>query len=414
MDNADDAGNQGAETRENEAVAATEAPPQNKPGGAKKGNSASNATKGKTPRKRKTPDEELKTIVETLSLRINEFSQATIHVKKLSTQMKTLSEEVQELKRQNEDKNEEQPGPSQAKQPRESVEDSSDDEEGADEEEYESGSEPEPTENVDEEIDSYLVTEETPESTVTQDFDDLDTYFRSNDQLGDELSEQIANITNRALRGTKEKEEDDKLKALIKKHPRPKNIPNLQVPQVDFVLWNDLTRDVKAVDFQMQKTNATLNQALIPIVKGMAHLKKKDTGPAFECIQDAMKILCHHIKANIAGRRERLKKELQLKFKPLSKNEASATCLFGDAFQESVKKLDSTKTSLTNSGRRFLHGGRKGGHHKNKSQNWNQTWNQNWNQQGYKKWPQQRSASQKFEKKNNNQFKKKHFNANRK
>ena len=102
----------------------------------------------------------------------------------------------------------------------------------------------------------------------------------------------------------------------------------------------------------MQKANANYNQALILIVKGMAHLKKKGTEMAYECIQDTMKTLSHHVKANIAGRRERIKK-LQSRYRPLRQNEVSATNLFGDNFQESVKKLASTKSKLTNTTRGF-------------------------------------------------------------
>ena len=73
-----------------------------------------------------------------------------------------------------------------------------------------------------------------------------------------------------------------------------------------------------------------------------------------------MTVLCLNIKTTNAGRNERIKKELQTKFKSLCQNEASATNLFGDDFQEAVKKLEGSKANLTSSAKHFL-GKKRGG-----------------------------------------------------
>lgn len=243
------------------------------------------------------------------------------------------------------------------------------------------------------ELDEFITQKKEHEQLPGEGFDELDDYFEPQDGVGEEVGEQIGKITERALRGTKEKKDGEKLIDLKKKHLRPKNITNLQVPRVDDILWRQLKRDVRAVDFQMQKANANYSQALIPVIKAMGHLKDKEYDKAGECITDAFKTLCLSIKANIAGRRERIIKELQPKFKSICQNEASASNLFGDNFTESVKKLDSTKSSLTTSAQNsFL--GRKGGRYQGhyQSRSYNRSYNQNHHQ---------RPVSHRFDKKIN-------------
>ena len=133
----------------------------------------------------------------------------------------------------------------------------------------------------------------------------------------------------------------------------------MQVPKVDDILWRQLKREVRAVDFQLQKASANYSQALIPVIKTMKFMKKNEHEKASECITDTFKTLCLHIKGNIAGRRERIKKELEPKFRPLCQQEALATNLFGDNFQEAVKKLEGVKSNPTSSAKTFL--GKKGG-----------------------------------------------------
>lgn len=257
----------------------------------------------------------------------------------------------------------------------------------------------------DQELDMFF--EEEPNAQSGEGFDELEEFFEPQDGVGDDVGEQIGKITDRALRGNKEKKDEEKLNNLKQKHLRPKNVPNLQVPKVDDILWRQLKREVRAVDFQLQRSNANYNQALIPVVKAMEYMKSSEHGKASECITDAFKILCLNIKTNIAGRRERIRKELQTKFRPLCQNEASATNLFGDNFQEAVKKLEATKSSLTTTQNHFL--GKKGGSRNNQSYN-----NQSYNNSNNKYHQHQRHASHKFERKTQTGYKKKTYNQTRK
>ena len=63
----------------------------------------------------------------------------------------------------------------------------------------------------------------------------------------------------------------------------------------------------------MHKANSNYIQALIPLVKAMAYLKDKEYDKAGECIRDTFKTRCLNIKANIAGRRERIIKGTSIK-----------------------------------------------------------------------------------------------------
>ena len=128
---------------------------------------------------------------------------------------------------------------------------------------------------------------------------------------------------------------------------RPSNVTNMEVPQADTFLWHQLKRQVRAVDFQMQKANNNYSQALTPIMKAMVCLKEKEYDKVAEYMKDAYKMLCMFVKYNIAGRRERIISELTPKFKALCKNEATGSCLFGDNFSEAVKKLEGSKANLT-------------------------------------------------------------------
>ena len=87
---------------------------------------------------------------------------------------------------------------------------------------------------------------------------------------------------------------------------RPSNVTNMEVPQADTFLWHQLKRQVRAVDFQMQKANNNYSQALTPIMKAMVCLKEKEYDKVAEYMKDAYKNVCMFVKYNIAGRRERI------------------------------------------------------------------------------------------------------------
>jgi len=52
-----------------------------------------------------------------------------------------------------------------------------------------------------------------------------------------------------------------------KKHLRPKNVNNLQVPKVEEQLQRQLKPETKAFDYTMQKSQSPLCQVMVPVHK---------------------------------------------------------------------------------------------------------------------------------------------------
>lgn len=294
-------------------------------------------------------------VVSTLQKRVAEFSQSTKDIKSLAKAVKSISDDMKSLKRKlpSEDQTN-----TVAKQPCIDTDDH----------QINIPSSPKPgtstqsdSEESTDDLEEFMQEEENYlESADT--YEDLEDYFQVQDGTGEEVGDQIAKITERALRGTKNKKDEEKLQELQQKHLRPKNIQNLQVPKVDDILWRQLKREAKNVDYLQQKAVSNYSQALIPIIKAL-ELLKSSSGKATEAtghIMDAFKILCLNIKATNLGRTERIKRELQPKFRAICKNEASATNLFGDNFQEAVKKLEGTKSNLTSTAQQHFLGKRGG------------------------------------------------------
>ena len=308
--------------------------------------------KEKAPLKQKSGpdmDQSIAKVVSTLESRVTEFGKASKDIRTLAEAVRTLTQEVNDLKRKRSDsQSAEETGPSKRGRLKDDDIDSDQDTDN------EPRIENDPvTEDVsDDELEGYLK-EDKQEGTTNEEFEELEEFFEPLGGVGEEVGEKLGKITDKALRGNKEKKDDEKLGDIKQKHLRPKNIPNLQVPKVDDILWRQLKREVRAVDFQLQKASANYSQALIPVIKAMEFMKKNEHEKASECITDTFKTLCLHIKGNIAGRRERIRKELEPKFRPLCQQEASATNLFGDNFQEAVKKLEGVKSNLTSSSKTF-------------------------------------------------------------
>ena len=201
----------------------------------------------------------------------------------------------------------------------------------------------------------------------------------------------MARIIDKALRGEKALKEEEKLKALKEKHKRPKNVQNLQTPKVAEFAWREMKREVKRVDFALQKGIMDCGQAITPLAKAFELLQSnKDPETARGYVMDAFIILSLNIKATNLKRLNLIKRGLKPKYRDLCPEEPSATKLLGDNFQEVVKKLDGTKGHITLTSQNFLgkRGGGGGGdrhqssfnhnHHNFNRRNYNQ------NYQGYK------------------------------
>ena len=154
-------------------------------------------------------------------------------------------------------------------------------------------------------------------------------------------------MANKVLRS---KPKEEKIKSIATKHKRPRNVENLQVPKVEEQLWRQLKRDTKAFDYGMQKTQSSLCQAMVPVLKMMQVMKGKPVSQEIkELAGDTLKILAQAVVQSNEARGEKIKRDLLPAYKPLCGNKPSATRLFGDKLQDDIKALKESKTSLTSS-----------------------------------------------------------------
>lgn len=157
-------------------------------------------------------------------------------------------------------------------------------------------------------------------------FAELENFFSSDAVVGEEIDSQLARITDQALRGPKNPKDKEKMQNLKDKYKRPGNIKNLQVPKVEEMIWNQLRSTTKNVDFINQQAAASYNLALIPIIKTIELLRgRPGLKEVNNHLMDAFKILCLSIKSTNVARAERIRKDLQPKYKTICDIEASAT-----------------------------------------------------------------------------------------
>ncbi|KAH3882121.1 hypothetical protein DPMN_006052 [Dreissena polymorpha] len=172
-------------------------------------------------------------------------------------------------------------------------------------------------------------------------WEDLDDFCAEMNDTGDPVSDKIAEVCNKSI---KIKASDEKIKEIKSRNKRPKNVEYLQIPRVEEFLWRQLRSSTRANDFMLQKNHGTLAQAAVPIVKALDHLQQSASKDKVlkGHISDAFKLLTNGIAQNVAVRREKIKRDMQPKYKHLGNLEPSAEKLF-DKIQENLKSCESTK-----------------------------------------------------------------------
>lgn len=306
-------------------------------------------------------------VLKTLEERLDEFQNVAISVGVMNKSITALRSELDEIKVQKTDttaqgRRMEQPPDEEPvnKRPRtESVN-------------AESSGKNTNEEDEEDPIDRFLQVEEDEESDEEDILGSLGQYFNDDTEVGPKLEDGLAKMANDALRG---KAQPEKLKKLTEKYKRPANVENLQVPKVEETLWRQLRKEAKGADYLLQKTQSSFSLALIPIIKtvGIIHSSKnKELKPLLELVTDSFKILTLEVTNNHEVRRDKIKKELEPKYRGICNKETSTTKLFGDQLQEAVKALGDSKFNLTlhqSSRKAFL--GKRGGarsfprHHSN-------------------------------------------------
>ena len=145
-------------------------------------------------------------VVSNLQKRVAEFSQSTKDIKTLAKAVKSISDDMKSLKRKlpTEDQTNIAKQPCMDKDDRQITIPSS------------------PTPGTSTQSDSEESTDDLEEfmqeeedySESADTYEDLEDYFQVQDGTGEEVGDQIAKITERALRGTKNKKDEEKLQEL--------------------------------------------------------------------------------------------------------------------------------------------------------------------------------------------------------
>lgn len=182
--------------------------------------------------------------------------------------------------------------------------------------------------------------------------DDLDQYFEKESETGEKISDKLAELVDRALKGP---QKEDKFKELKDKYKRPENVEYLQVPTVDNTIWRALQRDTRAIDLQLQKNMNNIGTCMVPVIKTLELLQSAKDSPNRDKqirghVSDTFKLMCHFINGNLQQRKERIKKEKQLKPRVktiLNSASSSATKLFGDSLKEEMKVLSDKTVTVT-------------------------------------------------------------------
>ncbi|KAH3821689.1 hypothetical protein DPMN_123456 [Dreissena polymorpha] len=163
-------------------------------------------------------------------------------------------------------------------------------------------------------------------------WEDLDNFCAEMNDTGDPVSDKIAEVCNRSI---KNKASDEKIKEIKSRNKRPQNVEYLEIPCVEEFLWRQLCSSTRANDLMMQKNHGTLAQAAVPFVKALDHVQQSASKERVlkGHLSDALKLLTNGIAQNVAVRREKIKRDMQPKYKHLGNLEPSAEKLF-DKIQE--------------------------------------------------------------------------------
>lgn len=276
------------------------------------------------------------TLITELRKQMSEFSNATQGMKTLAEAVTVMRNDIRELQKRKSDQELNTSSAKKKKSDKQTVDSS--------EANMNSESDSEP------DIDGFFAQEESDtEDRDTGSFlEDLDQFFSEQKETGEELSEKLATITNRALRGS-DKRDVEKIKEFREKYKRPVNVDNLQVPAVEELVWRQIQSNTKNVDFLLQKVTGNYALALTPLLRALDLIRSKGSQEdVTNYLMDTFKILCLTFKATSTSRAERIRRDIQPQFKAICDNEPSATKLFGDNLQEMVKKLETNKVKLVN------------------------------------------------------------------
>ncbi len=169
-----------------------------------------------------------------------------------------------------------------------------------DESDTESGEESSSSESEPDDDDAYKnlgvfggVPSEAPDtgSSIDKALNGLEQLFQLDEKTGGEVHPHLAAQLTNALR---KKPSTEVLNELTKKYPRPANIKTMVVPKTNKDVYDSMSRGLKYIDVDIQKSQLYLLKALVPLVNFISDVSKDGNKPAgsfAEELTDSLKLV---------------------------------------------------------------------------------------------------------------------------
>ncbi|XP_046574612.1 uncharacterized protein LOC124282625 [Haliotis rubra] len=178
--------------------------------------------------------------------------------------------------------------------------------------------------------------------------EDMVDFFGEEDATGPEINSDLAKSINDGLTKSPNM---DKLKPVMEKYKRPKNLDYLMAPRVNSVIWLEARAMTRSKDINLQRIQSLLDKATIPVVQMMdslmssvVHKKELNAKELLGKTKDAVRMLVGlHSDINTT-RRETFKPDFRGPYKRLCSGETVATTnLFGDDLPKNIKDITESK-----------------------------------------------------------------------
>jgi hypothetical protein len=185
----------------------------------------------------------------------------------------------------------------------------------------------------------------TSSASVTDQLEQLEQFFASEEKCGPELSAKLAKIINSSMRS---KVSSSKIEEVADKHLRPKNADNLTVPKVNPEIWDRMTSTAQGRDLALQKLQANMTKAVITqaklmeiIIKGMEDKSTIDPNLCWDLASDGFQLMAYTFSEMSQRRRDFIRPEVGGQYRRLCGSHNPVTNhLFGDELNKQIKEIN--------------------------------------------------------------------------
>ena len=208
--------------------------------------------------------------------------------------------------------------------------------------------------DYDQELDDLADDDIPADEVFHDDLENLSQEYDQSEGYGPKVADRIASMTKKMATAMPE----DTLKRIEETYKLPSNCNFISVPKVNTELWSALYRPAKTTDLKMQKVQRNLTKiAAVEIAQVEASLGDR---VALKRAVDGLGLILRTIREISQDRRVSVTSCLDAKYKRLNSKDIPITeWLFGDDFQNDVKKIDTSSKlgkgfGKSNKGRKFF------------------------------------------------------------